>query len=580
MFDGKIVMSSARHDKAKGNINWSGFSGACRKRKRLHLEEDENDRLFHCPVSSCDHDGFASQRGCRKHVTNKHPWFLYFDEKPKLSIEADSLPNANKEDNFKQGTTTLPCFPTTCEIGESFIKWLTGSGGGSKLLKPAQQIVKRSFKFLKFCCEDEDELTYEAIDFSLGSPSMLYKFVDAMQDDWNIGHAGRLGYLDAISELMDFRKIQAPAENTLRNLCVTEVHLKKARKSVSKMMKLQWRLDLDIETLESKNLWATIEELLNVITHHLPRYETILETSKSDPRAVTASDLSFASGFLAVYLFMKVKGSRPMTYQYLTVEMVEKAKENGGYVDQKNFKTAGRYGFDSLVVNETSMHVLEGYIRYVRPLLNPKCDYVLVNRSGGQYSKLSNLMTKLVFNAIGKYIHPTRYRQIVETESSIFLDKKEQHIISEDQKHSSIVAQAHYQKHRSRDVAVKAHECMRKLQGDKGKEIEEEIKAKLCSEKRIIASKLPDESPPPQADREISHASFADKLKSPSAVKCTPLKFTPDEDENLRVGLLKHGLGHWKAMLRDDELTFQNGRKADSLKKRAESKFSHLCRKV
>ena len=32
-----------------------------------------------------------------------------------------------------------------------------------------------------------------------------------------------------------------------------------------------------------------------------------------------AINLSFATNFLAVYLFIKVKGSRPMTYQYLTV---------------------------------------------------------------------------------------------------------------------------------------------------------------------------------------------------------------------------------------------------------------------
>ena len=37
-----------------------------------------------------------------------------------------------------------------------------------------------------------------------------------------------------------------------------------------------------------------------------------------------------------------------MTYQNLTVEMVRSAKNNGGFVDKKMFKTAGKYGFDSL----------------------------------------------------------------------------------------------------------------------------------------------------------------------------------------------------------------------------------------
>ena len=56
-----------------------------------------------------------------------------------------------------------------------------------------------------------------------------------------------------------------------------------------------------------------------------------------------------------------------MTYQYLTVEMVNKAKTNGGFIDQKIFKTAGKYGFDSLFLTDTSMHVLDGYINHISP---------------------------------------------------------------------------------------------------------------------------------------------------------------------------------------------------------------------
>ena len=46
-----------------------------------------------------------------------------------------------------------------------------------------------------------------------------------------------------------------------------------------------------------------------------------------------------------------------MTYQYLTVEMVNKAKTNGRFIDQKMFKTAGKFGFDSPYLTETSMQV-------------------------------------------------------------------------------------------------------------------------------------------------------------------------------------------------------------------------------
>ena len=122
------------------------------------------------------------------------------------------------------------------------------------------------------------------------------------------------------------------------------------------------------------------------------------------------------------------------------------------------------------------MQVLNGYISYVRPLL---CDFVLVNRNGGQHGKLGEIMSKLVFDAIGKYIHPTRYRQIVETQSLDQLTSEEQRILSEDQKHSSAVAKVHYQKRRSRELAVRAHECLQKLQGSKGSEVDEDVQARF-----------------------------------------------------------------------------------------------------
>ena len=139
---------------------------------------------------------------------------------------------------------------------------------------------------------------------------------------------------------------------------------------------------------------------------HLPRYEQTVKTCQNDPCQVNPSDMTFATKLLATYLFIKVKGSRPVTYQYLTVEMVKEAKANGGFIDQKTFKTAGKYGFDSVILKETSVQILDGYIHFVRPLLKPQCDFVLVTKNGSQHSKLGNEMSKLVFDAIGKYIHP------------------------------------------------------------------------------------------------------------------------------------------------------------------------------
>ena len=205
---------------------------------------------------------------------------------------------------------------------------------------------------------------------------------------------------------------------------------------------------------------------MEVVGRYLPRYEIVLKSCKEKLGAILPIDLSFATKFLAVYLFIKVKGSRPMTYQYLTVEMVNKAKTNGGFIDQKMFKTAGKFGFDSLYLTETSMQVLDGYINHIRPLLRPTCDFVLVTRNGGQHNKLGELMSKLVFDATGKYVHPTRYRQNVETASCRQLSSRAQSTISEDQKHSSVVARVQYEKQRSRELASKAKQYGSLLYGE------------------------------------------------------------------------------------------------------------------
>ena len=566
----------------KCKVNWSDIDGASPKPKRLHLEKDETDSLFHCPIQECEHDGFHSQRGCRKHVNNKHSWFFYFDEKPNLTEITDSLKLARNvsmvntiqdqtSETTKHAVKSLPSFSLSCDIGEVFTKWLTGSGGGCKKDRAAQQIVTRCFKFLRFCCEDEEELTFDVVDFSLCSPNLLFKFIDYLQDECKLGHGGRLGYIDAISEMIDFRKLHGASEAVLRKFSATELYLKRARKTVAKMMRLQWTQDFDIETLEARGHWATMEELLEVVKFHLPRYENTVKICKSSPAQVNPSDLTFATKFVAMYLFIKVKGSRPMTYQYLTVDMIAAAKEKGGFIDQKAFKTAGKYGFDSLILTDTNMQVLNGYISYVRPLLKPRCDFVLVNRNGDQHGKLGEIMSKLVFDAIGKYIHPTRYRQIVETQSLNQLTSEEQRILSEDQKHSSAVAKVHYQKQRSREVALKGHECLQKLQGAKGSEVDEDVLARLgdsTSEAGPSVEKVQNMSSSPEKDALPKRI-----LRSHKNIRHV-LKFTKEEDDFLKEGITKHGFGQWTAILRDDDFHFQEGRTADSLKKRAGMKVA------
>ena len=88
------------------------------------------------------------------------------------------------------------------------------------------------------------------------------------------------------------------------------------------------------------------------------------------------------------------------------LDMIKQAKKNGGYIDQKVFKTASTYGFDSLVIDKTSRHIIDDFVKFVQPLSSPECNYFLINRNGLQHNKLTHIMCQLVFEAAGKYISP------------------------------------------------------------------------------------------------------------------------------------------------------------------------------
>ena len=104
----------------KGKVDWSKIDCPSPKPKRLHLEKDETDSLYHCLIQVCDHDGFKSQRGYRKHVNTKHSWFFYIDEL-KLTFQVPkNLPSEitkQSSEITKQTARVLPSFSVSSQIG-------------------------------------------------------------------------------------------------------------------------------------------------------------------------------------------------------------------------------------------------------------------------------------------------------------------------------------------------------------------------------------------------------------------------------------------------------------------------------
>lgn len=86
------------------------------------------------------------------------------------------------------------------------------------------------------------------IEFSLCSRRLLFKFIICLQEECKLGHGERLGYLDAISELIDFKKVNGASHGVVRKFSAMELYIKREYKTVGKIVRLQWRQGLDVKS--------------------------------------------------------------------------------------------------------------------------------------------------------------------------------------------------------------------------------------------------------------------------------------------------------------------------------------------
>lgn len=599
-------------------FDWLSLQGARKKKRKLHLEPGD-DGVYLCPVGSCLHVGFKSQRGARKHVSNKHEWYYYFDSQPEVKREDAKDPPLSRK---KASTHKQVSFSIDHGCGIEFVQWLQTPCGGCKKLKEAKQVAKRGMKFLMSCMGDSEDgvdAKESYIDCAVGSPTMLMKFLKVIVEEWGLKSAGALSYLKAITDLCDFRKCHGIPDSTLRMFAVTEVYLRRSKSTLYRKRNVEYSRNLNLESLIAERSWATLEDMEKVIPYHSPKYEELFKkagTTSTPP--LTTSELAFTTRFIISFLLLRVKCTRPMSLQYLTLQMIDLALENGGFVDQSQFKTNDQYGFDSLKFTNDTLDVVKTYIDRIRPLCQPKCDFVLLTTNGTQYTAFCNALSLLTHEAIGKHITPTRYRAIVESESIVRLNKEKQTIISKDQKHSSAVARKYYQKKLSREVAEEGAEAMKELVGnerdshtgvlasvlressDSSADPIQECQASNNTQKTILladenASKnevehevpvlqqpiIIDETTLPsdvskRADNESSLIEIDDLEVKKEELEGGKkfLIFTTAEDAFLKEGIEKYANSNrmWADILKDDSFEFQHGRSRDSLRVRATTK--------
>ena len=588
-------------------MNWLSLEGAKKKKRKLSLEAD-NDGVYLCPIQNCLHVGYRSQRGLRKHINTKHEWYLYFDNEPVFN-RAEAV----VQDSVKQKVSThkKPSFSITQGCGLHFAHWLETACGGGKKTKEAKQIATRAMKFLMYClgdCESGISAQESYIDCCVASPQMLMKFLKCIAEDWGLKSAAALSYLQAVEDLCDYRKCQGLPDSTLRLFSITEVYIRRSKSTLYKKKNVEYARDLTLEKLIARDSWASLEDMEKVIPYHSPKYEYLVKKAGSASSSLTISEIASATRFLITFLFLRVKCTRPMSLQYLTVDMIDLATQNGGFVDQTEFKTNTEYVFDSLKFCQDELDIVNSYITNIRPLCQPKCDYVLTTTNGNQYTAFGNAMSLLVHQAIDKHITPTRYRQIVETESSERLSPEQQKVITLDQRHSSYIAKRCYQKKLSRETAVDGAEAMKELVGE-----ERGIHTKeLASRVRVVLEKVavqeestapsdllgvsdevvqhPEnpESPPASPivideNEEVKTTSIEESIPNLTTADDIELKkeeveeeqkklfFSQTEDGYLKAGIEKYASSSkkWSDILQDGDYKFHPCRTRDTLRMRA-----------
>ena len=597
-------------------VNWEALNGASNSKKILHLRPN-GDGYYICPIKDCLHTGFKSQRGLRKHINRIHTWYYYFDQRPDVSRK-DALPSDENEsetklDNKKTALSLINGF------GAEFVAWLENSCGGDKSSKESMKMGRRGMRYLEHCMGDNLEmvLTDRFVDYALGSPDFIISFLKYLKEDLKVQSSCALGYIKTLEELIDFRKISGVSDPVLRSFAISEVYVRRAKINLSRRKKIEYVRNLDVEQLIARDSWATIDEMEKVIPFHTPEFMELCATCTDVENSASINQLTFGTRFLITFMFLRIKCSRPMTFQFLTLEMFESAKKNGGFIDQTQFKTQTEYIFDTLVLSQAVINIMQSYIDLIRPRCNPTCDYIVVNSQGKQCQNLHHGMKLLVYDAIGKHINPTRWRQVIETESSKRLDAKDQATITKDQKHSSTVARISYVKRTSRDVAAESQQALKKLRGDTG----EKHNSVLSSQLHILKSVSDSSSEPPNlSGRDQGESSREDVLDDsdmqkqkeaepddsvidlssdreetvavdePEPIKeeydveikredvrtavkgLVNKKFTKEEDKFLAEGIKQFGPRSWSKILSCKDYKFNLCRTRDSLRMRAKTK--------
>ncbi len=190
-----------------------------------------------------------------------HGWLYYFRKEPPYERRDAKLVEKEK---LKATTHNEMSFSIEKGCGLDFVVWLSSIWGGDKSVRDAKTVGRRAMKFLYHAMsggENGSSAIEEYVDCILGAPNLLLRFLKHLIENIQLKASAVLSYLRAISDLADFRKSKGCSDSVLRAFAVTEVYLRRCKATMQRRKNMEYTRDLDLETLVSRNSWATLQEV-------------------------------------------------------------------------------------------------------------------------------------------------------------------------------------------------------------------------------------------------------------------------------------------------------------------------------
>ena len=128
-------------------------------------------------------------------------------------------------------------------------------------------------KYLKFCCSDVSpgwNVPKVVVDYWLGSLSILFYFMEYLQNEWKTGYLGIISYMNAVGHLLGFRRtFSLSACENVSIFLASEIFCKASSVSFPK------RWSCNGMKFSATTIWIVL-----IVRWHLKIYKTLFHSMK------------------------------------------------------------------------------------------------------------------------------------------------------------------------------------------------------------------------------------------------------------------------------------------------------------